>query len=827
MCIRKHILLIAAMALLFSVGTSRARPGGGRDASLYWWHRYPSFASVDGPALFEKTGARVAMSGVAIDPTWGPYAQHLTVLENRSRFQPLKRKSVPMIAWIEGVGDCMIYAAAFERQANGSFKKRQDDPATALVMRSHWSWAAPNIPQGNAFRWVGIHNTLNNEDFIRPRFTRERLGIPVPTYPDGRPAVGWLPGAIYPLNARIYDACGAKDINGSLSPAFELPAQVNDIDLATGKRKGPVEGLYPAVIGQDETPAVPGLKAGDIAYAGVISVHKDLSAPFWRQYVRHSIREIVKQGLDGVWCDNYSPWDNYGYPPVQKAFGDWSVYRFHQYLKKRFPEPALKRMGISGSFDIRRYLKAKATAFGAKDPSRKDDPAWNDRRWLDDPLWRVFKAFRQRSAQADLKAFYDTVHDEARTAGRPDFSIGGNDVPFYGLGWVRDGWLDMINTEITPGWHMGTGSRGVMIPPIGKMAPVYRAALEHQKGPFAGAWYYLSESYARYQENPEIAKVLMAEAFANGAFLLCDPSNKRVAGTAESHAWWNRFIRAHERRFGQRVPVADAGILFSPDNQLFWSTPGGFADMDRQPHTFGYYGWATALIDAHIPFRAVTDWKLNARSLGGLKTLILPDAKCLETQSARALTGWVRSGGRLILTGPSGTRFGPQGFFQRRSKPLFDGLLGISVSAHNAPAQKRVGKGTMIWLPDPVGMDYYLDSARRPALLSRMRAYAGASSMADGSPLPFTVGLSLWKARGGDALFCDLVNYNLNADADTVRPADDLSLRLRLPAGWRSARAATFSPDRGAPAAISVCNGWAALRLPRLHRFASLKITRA
>jgi len=627
---RAVIALVLAVALSLSVESQAQQRHGKRqrDPLAWWWHHYPSFAQVGDYKLFSRIGARMAIGGVAYDPTWGPYAQHLSVLDGMKSYSDFKKNRVPVIAWIEGFGDCMLYAVTLERRPDGSFQRRGDDPATSQVMRSHWSWANREIPQGNVFRWVGLHNTINNEDFIRPRFTRERLHIPVPRYPDGRPAVGWIPGARYPLNARVYDACGAKDINGSLHPAFEAPDRVNAIDPATRKRRGPTEGLYPAITGSDDAPAVPGLKAGDALYCGVISVHKDLSAPFWRQYVRASIREILRQGLAGVWCDNYSPWDNFGYPPLQKAFGDWSVHRFHAYIRQKFTKEQLRRMGVSdrASFDVRRYLKAKAARFGAKDPSRKDDPAWSDTRWLDDPIWGAFKAFRQKAAQEDLKAFYNAIHDEARKAGRPDFMIGGNDVPFYGLGWVREGWSDMINTELTPGWHMGAGSRGIMIPPPGKMAAVYRIALEHQKGPFSGAWYYLNNGYEKYQENPEIAKILQAEAFANGAFLMCDPNNKAAVGTVESHAWWNRFIRQNENRFGERVPVADVGILFSPDNQLALLAPGGFPDMDRQPHIFGHYGWATALIDAHIPYRAVTDWKLNARHLSGLRAFIIPDA---------------------------------------------------------------------------------------------------------------------------------------------------------------------------------------------------------
>jgi hypothetical protein len=812
---RRALLLNAGLLLL-------PLPAASEDAERrYWWHEFPSFAQTSDPDLFFRTLARMDICHYSVDPTWGLYAQHLTVIEQGKEFARIKARGARVIAWIEGFGDCMLYAVTLEKRPDGSFTLLAENPPTARVMRNHWCWANREIPQGNTFRWVGLHNAVNDEDFIRPAFTREKRGLPVPIYPDGRTAVGWIEGAQYPLNARVYDACGAKDINGSLHPAFEAPASVNEIDPATGRRKGPVEGLYPAVPGKDDVAPVSG-QTGEPVSCGVISVHKDLSAPFWREYARVSVREMLRRGLDGVWCDNYSPWDNFGYPPVQKAFGDWSVHRFHEWLKG-LPQSERRRLSLAeaDNFDVRTYLKTKAAEFGAKDPARYDDPAWSDARWLDEPVWNAFKAFRQRAAQEDLKAFYDAIHAEARKAGRPDFCIGGNDIPLYGLGWTRDGWLDMVNTELTPGWHMGTGTRGIMLPPKGKMAVVYRAAREHQKGPFVAAWYYLNQSAEKYRRRPEIAKVLMAEAFASGAFLLCDPANSTVAGTVQSHAWWNRFVQKNEQAFGRRVPMADVGILFSPDNQLARLAPGGFPDMDDQPPIFGHWGWATAMIDAHIPYRVITDWKLDAKALAGLRVFIVPDAECLNDRSVRVLEQWMRAGGRIVATGAIGEREGPSGHFRRRQR---DPAFGIRYAGDAQNRQYSTGKGRLDWIAAPLGMNYYLRAADRPALLPRLRDLVGPSTLADGAGLPVTVGLSLWRSEDGQALCADLVNYDLDADADRVRPAENLDFRVRLPIRWRGVRAVTLSPDGEAPADVRIENGWAVARLPRLIHYAGVKL---
>lgn len=797
-------------------------PAAGGEAD-YWWHRYPSLVQTDRPEIFQQSQARMVIHGMAKDPTWGPYAQRLSELEDGAAFRKIKEQGGRVITWIEGFGDCMLYVVALERNPDGTFVARKDDPRVTEVKRSHWNWADPHLPKGNTFRWVGQHNLVNREDFVAPLLQDLKNLPPVPIYPDGKPAVGHLPGARYPLDAQVYDACGAKDINGELHPSCELPEHVNEIDPATGMPHGPMEGLYPAVLGKDDVPAVPGRKPGETVYCGVMSVHKDLSAPYWQAYVRSSIRELVKLGLDGVWCDNYSPWDNFGYPPVQKAFGDWSVARFHRALRAdptilpKEAAPDLTR------FDVRQALMARAQEFGAKNPASYDDPAWKDVRWRDDPVWNAFKAFRQLSAQEDLQGFYQAIHAEAEQGGRPDFCIGGNDVPLFGLGWVRDAWQDMINTETTPGWHMGSGSRGIMIPPLGKMAVLYRAALEHQKGPFSNAWYYLNGGYEKYRQKPEIGKVLAAEAFAHGAFLLCMPDNKTVAGTLESHAWWNRFVRDNEQAFGQRTPVAEVGVLFSPDNQLFLLAPGGFPNLDHQPHIFGHHGWATALIDAHRPYRTLTDWKLTAEHLKPLHTFIVPDAECLEEPAVSALAGWVRGGGRLIVTGPSGMREGPLGLFRTgRVSRLATALKVTMPTQSGVMLEKAVGKGHVVWTPDPVGMDYYLHHTERSKRLPALMQLVGNSQVVQTEDLPATVGLSLWQNKRNQALTIDLNNYALDADTDSIHPAENLTFRIRVPDNGKMLRITTLTPDSIPPATMALDGGWATVRLQRLEHYAAI-----
>ena len=803
-----------------------AEPNTGENTPEYWWYRFPTFAQIEDPDQFKRSCARMVIHGNAKDPTWGPFGQLTSRIEDADSLTKIKAQGARAITWIEGFGDCMIYVAEFKQLPNSTFEARTEPGAADLarVVRSHWNWSDPNAKGGNAIRWVGIHNLVDNEDFVKPLIARVGPLTSPPTYPDGRPAIGTIPGRIEPVNHRIYDACGSKDLNGSNYINPEATAKVNTIDPTSGKPVGPLQGLYPATVGKDDVAPLSGQKPGDTVYCGVISVHKDLSAPFWRQYVRRSIKEIVAAGLDGVWCDNYSPWDNFGYPPVQKAFGDWAVSLFHAHIR-----PQLKSMNLPAGltlekFDVREALKARAEEFGAKNTSDLTDAAWKDARWLDEPVWCAFKAFRQQHAQTCLKELYKAIHSEATSLGRPDFCINGNDVPMYGLGWVRDEWQDMINTETTPGWHMGSGSRGITIPPEGKMAIMYRAALEHQKGPYSAAWYYLNSSYAKYQQKPELGKLLCAEAFANGAFLLCMPDNHDVCGTVDGHAWWNRFIRENEPVFAGRTPLSDVAVVFSPDNQLYQMTPGGYNNIDDQPHIFGHHGWATACIDAHIPYRALTDWKITPANLANLRALVLPHVLSLSDAAISAIVAWLKAGGRLVVSGEAGSVQEPGHGFARREGGFLQ-RLGIANDAADR-TKHAIGKGVLVFHRDNPGQQYYLNIDKRADLLPSMAESVGTSGVLVVDRMPSTVGTFAWKSSKSDSIFIDLVNYDIDLDVDSLRSTALLRFSVPLPLGWSEVRCETISPDLTRPAKAEVFGGGVDISLDRLTHYASIKLTR-
>ncbi len=767
-------------------------------AAAPWWDDFPRIVQTHDPAQARSLHASAVLCGAAIDPTWGAFGQRLSWRSSRGRIARIHAAGMKAMTWFEAFGTCMGYVAQLKKSAGGGWVKYPDAPSLTRVFAQHWCWT--RYDGTGVIRWISAANYFDDADFARPYTLRHpRYGCPAMRYPDGRIAADSAGFDADPRRSRVFDAGCSKDVFGRLSIEYGFNAKVNAVDPATGKPRGPLKRL---------------LKVGG-RYAGSFNIGKDSACPIWIDYARASVRQALDAGVDGLWCDNFSAWDSFGARPIGRAFGEWSTATFRRYLAAHFSAAELRRMGVEDArtFDVRAYLRAKARRWGARmdryegaalrDPFDSSgaalrDRAWRGPRWLDDPIWRAYLIHKRQAGARALETYYRALKETAKAAGKPDLLVAGNDIPVMSLGWVR-GWLDMVSTELAWGWGLASSKRGFMPPPRGSYVPLYKLAREHAKSRFVNVWMYVPKAQ---HHKPHIARVLYYQALANHALPMPYPRSPRTVGDEAAAAEFFGFVQSAAAAFSRRRRIERIGLYFSSSSQLMTFAPGGFVDFNRQPHVFAHWGWGEALWRLHYQYRAVPEWKLNAETLRGLRLLIIPNAAVFPPEDVPVLTRGVKAGGSLIITCESGARTGERGNFGRLARSSLTPLIG----EERREGLRRVGAGRVLYLPQPIGLDFFLaDAERRQALLLFRRAIRTAAPekgtfvFPDASGVPDTVGLTAYADETAGRFFIDINNIDIDAATDQLTPAPKLRFTVALPAflAGKAFRVRVLTPQPG------------------------------
>lgn len=770
------------------------RAGAAEDVKP-WWDSFPRLVGSGNADLCARLHANAALCGGADDPTWGLYGQRVRWASFGRSIAQMHALGLKALVWVEAFGTTGSYIAQLKRNPDGSWLKDAGNPELTRIFAQHWCW---QLYDGTGeIRWVGLPNYYDEDDFARPYVrSHPRYGSPPITYPDGIVAQGSVGRTEDPRDRRIYDAACSKNVLGQVTFDYGYNAAVNRINRETGQPVGPLTGLLntgEAPLG----PPDPGFTPEQWArlrrerWAGEFSAGKDSACPMWADYARASILHALDLGVDGLWVDNFSPWDSFNGNPVLKAFGEWSVAGFRSYLREHFDAATLAQMGVEDTarFDVRRYLRERCRQWGGA-PENLRDPRWRDVRWQDDPVWRAYLIYKRRAGTEALTRFYETIRQTAAEAGKPDFLVSGNDIPIFSLGWVR-GNLDMVSTELSWGWGLTTGPRGIMPPPLGCYVPVYKVAREHARSRFVNVWMYVPEAQ---KGRPNIARVLYYQGLANHALPMPHYPG-RTAGNEATDAQFFEFVQRVAPQLEGRTPMEDVGLYYSSSSQLMEMLPGGFRNHSAQPHSFSFYGWGAALTALHIPWRAVPEWKLTPQALAGLRALILPSSQVFAPEDLPVLQDFVHGGGWVLIAGTCGTRAGEAGNFDRLSEAL----------SAEAVDPDRSGPGGVVTVPDDPGLAYYGAAEERPHLLEAVRralepALAEARVSVEAQQVPWTVGLTPYRQSG--RIIVDVNNTQVDLGTDALTATGPLTFTVRLPEELQGVplQARVLSPD-GAPTA--------------------------
>ena len=747
--------------------------------SIPWWDDFPTIIQVSDAKRAAESNASVVLSGVADDPCWGTFQQRQRMVHNKNDLDQMHVNGQKVMTWFEGFGTAQSNVAEFRKNPDGTWVKMSQDQSLSAVFNSHWSWQ--NFKGVGEIRWIGIPNYFDADDFVAP-WTRLHpdFGCPPMIYPDGAIAQGYDGSPSDPRNSRIWDAGCSKNVLGNVTFEYSFNDIVNKLDPNTRQLTGPLDGLVKT---EEEHLGVPDpgftpeewkkLKSNN--YAGVVAAGKDSGCPVWMEYLKASLKDALTADIDGLWVDNYSPWDSFNATPVLKAFGEWSVAGFRSFLQKSLTPEQLREHQITdlAEFDVRLYLQKKCREFGG-DPTRLSDPHWRDSRWQNDLIWRAYLVYKRQLGTAAFENYYATVKRIASEAGKPDFFVSGNDIPIYSLGWIR-GELDMVSTELTWGWHLTTGPRGIMPPPLGSYVFVAKLGREHAKSRFVNAWYYVPREQ---EEKPNIARVINYQGLAN--HLLPMPQySSHTLGNPEVNSAFFQFIREIRPIVRERVPYDEqVGLFYSSSTQVMEMLPGGFRDHNNQPHSFSYYGWGTILSQLHYGWRAIPQWKLTEENLAPLKVLIIPNATVFDRKQLPILEKWVENGGKLVISGDFATRHDEDRLFDVASEPLPEPF--VADKADSIP----LGQGTVFFLKKDPGYNYYMLAGERfqelDTMKPRLREMFEPELWRLHAPdVPPQVGITLY--WDSSKLFIDLNNTGIDTNSDTITPTGEIVFDVEIP----------------------------------------------
>ena len=736
---------------------------------LKWWDNFPRIVSTSNVQTALAYNANISITSAQQDPGWGLYGQK--VGESPSLTQAFNAAGIKSIGYYETLGQAYCYVAELSTPSKSTEYR--------TIEHQHWTWAGYS---GGAIKWIGLHNFFDDEYFARPWTRTDNLyGGEQMKYPNGSIASGYTISSSDPRSSRIYDAGFAKNVLGNLHADYNYNEVVN-ADNGSGSPTGPIAGLL--YIPEDDK------------YSGMLLFAKDPLCPYFDSFQYSSVNYAAGKGMQGMWSDNYGPWDSLNMKPVTRAFGDWSIHKFNEYLAKTFSPQQLLSMGVANTaaFDIAVYLQGKVSEWGGN-PANLNDGKWTDSRWQDDPLWQAFLIFKRQTGTAALSQYYQTTKRAAADGGQTDFAILGNDIPGFSLGWAR-GSLDMVSTEMNAGWSLCAGSRGFMLPPLGRFAPAYKAAREHARSRFVNVWFYNDhyEDYLKhlppqYYANPAVIWVLYSEMLATHTLPKISDGNTRNTGSPQINSEFFDFVKLIEPQFGHRTAVEEIGVYYSSSSIVNQLLPGGIKDFDSQPHQFAVWGWATAVEQLHYQFRILPEWKLTSENLAKLKLFIVPESIIFESSKVAILQSWVQQGGRLIVTGASGKRNGEENNFALYTNGYsLLPLTGIA-DMSNAPSEKitTIGNGRVLYIKDNIGLDFFVNESSRSTSLGAIAGYLDTA--AEGCEMLLTpvsglapdISLTVYEDICDGKYFIDAVNFDIDLETDTINPTGEIKFRLILP----------------------------------------------
>ncbi|MBM4086910.1 MAG: hypothetical protein FJ272_19145, partial [Planctomycetes bacterium] len=511
----------------------------------------------------------------------------------------------------------------------------------------HNGWSIPfwKSDEPLTARWFGLQAFMQNASWS-PWPTAKDYGLPPFTAPDGSAADD------------LYSVLSRRDLDGKWAFDHFSNARVTD-EIA--ERSG-LAGISQRQQGKADVQGKSGWVTSRL-------IHVDFGNPQLLDYqCREIARLIPKLRPDGIHADNFG--DLHIARADVAGFGLWSVHGFREFLKRRFSQAELAGMGIAdvdtfdppqarlrGGFDIAAYVREKQM-----EPKGNKWMQLRSPKWTADPIWLRYLVYKVETGLGYHRRFYEAAKQAAAQAG-VDCAVFGNLVPGAPGAALMKGFCDIAHFEwsTTRGWW---GLREMALPPKGRVGYVARLGAAISDAGYCWPSLYVPKNLSG-AGHENLHKVLALDCLANRGLLdfghwFLDGYSP---GTPESAGFVNRFIRRQAARLSRREYLADVAVVHSA-----WSEVASLTVFHPVTEMFidEYSGWCQFLGDTHRQWDVVLAEDLSAARLARFPIVVLPSVMVLTDAQAAELSKYVEAGGRLVATGLTGTRYGPDKYLALR-----------------------------------------------------------------------------------------------------------------------------------------------------------------
>ena len=589
-----------------------------------------------------------------------------------------------------------------------------------------------------AAHWFGIDTFFKkNNPFPYPN--AGKYGLKPFTYPDGT------------LPDESYEVLGRRNLNNVLD--WNEPFCNKDVTDEQAEKSG-----LAAISKRNKT------DKHMVARNGWITnrlMTQDYANPQLRDYQAWEIGMITRDiKPSGFHIDNYG--DNNLYRPFDMSLGVWSEHTFREYMKREFSTKQLDEMGIADieTFDIKEYIKAR------KLPGKESIyDAFDSPEWKDDLIFKCYEINHAIESAGFHKPKYAAVKEAAKEGGF-DCLVAGNLIPIFPGFTLIKGYLDICHFEWPTFYDYEPTRRKMGLPPKARSGYITRLASAIGKEKYSAISLYVSHE----QRGEKFKNLYLAQGFeALGNRAVIDYGHQYLhmfsPGTPETAGIFNRFLEEHREALSRREFVADIGIVYDQWAEIASQTA---CQLDVNEFFNEYGGWCDYMQDTHRQWNVVLSSDLEFEKIKHLPMLILPSALTLTDANFQALEKYLKSGGRVLATGNTGLRFGPDGHLMKRPE---NPLKRLECYANFQRVAAQPAAPYWLWKKN---------GEKLGLLLTELDPVVETDA-------EIHVGVNLSRSLPGEpkSLSLDLNNNNFDPATDTFTPTKPFNVSIRLPADFK------------------------------------------